>query len=154
MPETHPGIYRTDISSKVSRKLLTEVHVSCAFCHFINSLFPIGIKMSSFYMMQLHGDSNTATLFWTPAVLVQYLTWENNSYFIDFSCVLLRNLIQVVLISVTSNQAYSRVVLSTLVAINHTWLIWNMGSPNWCATSIKYTLDFKDLIWKNKISHC
>ena len=48
-------------------------------------LFPIWIKMSSFYMMQLHWDSNTAVLFWIPEVLVQYLKLEKNSYFVDVS---------------------------------------------------------------------
>ena len=55
MPETHPGIYRTDISSKVSRKPFIQENAQWAV-HFLTSsisLFPIWIKMSSFYVMQL-----------------------------------------------------------------------------------------------------
>lgn len=94
VPETHRHICRIDTASQVSRKPLIQAHVGHAFSHFINfSFFPIWFKMSSFPMMQLHWDSNTAALFGTSKVLIQYSKLESHSYFICFSSFLPRKLI-------------------------------------------------------------
>ena len=57
----------------------------------------------------------------------------------------------VVILELSLSYKYRKFAPSIVAATSHMWLlsIWNMAPLNWeVLLSIKYTLDFKELVWK------
>lgn len=58
---------------------------SAPLCAPSTSLFLLWIKISSFHVLQLHWDSNTAAALWAPEVLFPNAKLEGDSDFIDLA---------------------------------------------------------------------